>query len=318
MENLVSVIVPIYNVEKYVRHCIETIINQTYKNLEIILVDDGSTDASGQICEELAKTDSRIKVIHQKNEGLSGARNSGLDIAKGDYISFIDSDDYISENFINFLITSAKKQNSDLVICGYVRGMKSYFRFSKDKSPKIECTISSRMALENWHREHKKVETVAWNKLYKRKLFESGVRYPEKMYFEDVSTTHRLVNEAQTITFIKNKLYYYYQRKTSIQNSISDEKIEHKLKMQEERLEWFKNNSFEQAYRRLLSKCLKYYMVYYLKAAEEVLKFEIINKFQNTYLPYKKLFDYKDRIIFRAFNHWYIFLNKTTQNKFLR
>ncbi len=314
MESLVSVIVPIYNVEKYVRHCIETIIHQMYKNLEIILVDDGSTDDSGRICDEFAKIDSRIKVIHQQNKGLGGARNSGLGIAKGDYICFIDSDDYISESFVYLLITSAKKQNSDLVVCGYASGrMKSFFRFSKEKSLKIECTISSRMALENWHGEHKNVETVAWNKLYKRKLFESGIRYPEKVYFEDVSTTPRLVDRAQTITFIKNKLYYYYQRKTSIQNGISDERIRHRLKMQEERLEWFKEKSFEQAYKRLLSKCLKYYMVCYMQACEMVLKIEIIYKFQNMYMPHKELFDYKDRIIFRAFNRWYMILDKIYQ-----
>ncbi len=169
------------------------------------------------------------------------------------------------------------------------------------------------MALENWHGKHKAVETVAWNKLYKRRLFESGIRYPERMYFEDTSTTHRLVYEAHTITFIKNKLYYYYQRKESIQHSISDEKIRHKLKMQEERLDWFQQHSFEQAYRRLLSKCLKYYMVYYLRASEETLKLEIINKFQSTYLPHKKLFGYPDRIIFRVFHHWHTILNKVYQ-----
>ena len=121
MEDLISVIVPIYNVEKYLNKCIDSIINQTYKNLEIILVDDGSPDNSGNICDEYSKKDNRIKVIHKENGGVSSARNVGINNATGNWISFIDSDDWIEENYFEILLNKAKNENADIVICGYNR-----------------------------------------------------------------------------------------------------------------------------------------------------------------------------------------------------
>ena len=113
----ISIIVPVYNVEKYLKTCLDSIINQTYQNLEIILVDDGSTDNSGEICEEYRKTDSRIILIHKENEGLSMARNFGLDIASGDYISFVDSDDFIARNMMEALYNRLLETQSDMAIC---------------------------------------------------------------------------------------------------------------------------------------------------------------------------------------------------------
>src|SRR5699024_4494271 len=117
MSDLISVIVPVYNVEKYVRRCIDSICGQTYSNLEIILIDDGSTDSSGKICDEMAAKDGRISVIHQENKGLSQARNAGLDQAKGEYIAFVDSDDYLSLNMYECLLKSLKENNADVVRC---------------------------------------------------------------------------------------------------------------------------------------------------------------------------------------------------------
>ena len=121
MEDLISVIVPIYNVEKYLNKCIDSIINQKYKNLEIILVDDGSPDNSGKICDEYSKKDNRIKVIHKENGGVSSARNVGINNATGNWISFIDSDDWIEEDYINNLLSNAKKNNAEISMCGYNR-----------------------------------------------------------------------------------------------------------------------------------------------------------------------------------------------------
>ncbi len=121
MEELISVIVPVYNVEKYINKCIDSIINQTYKNLEIILVDDGSPDNCGKICDEYEKKDNRVKVIHKTNSGVSSARNEGVEIATGKWISFIDSDDWIEENYFEVLLEYAKKYNSNVAICGYNR-----------------------------------------------------------------------------------------------------------------------------------------------------------------------------------------------------
>ena len=121
MEDLVSVIVPVYNVEKYLNKCIDSIISQTYKNLEIILVDDGSPDNSGAICDEYAKKDTRIRVIHKENGGVSSARNVGIEISNGNWISFIDSDDWIEEDYFEIMLNEAKKENADIVFCGYNR-----------------------------------------------------------------------------------------------------------------------------------------------------------------------------------------------------
>ena len=121
MDELISVIVPVYNVEKYISRCIESIMKQTYKNIEIILIDDGSTDNSGKICDEYSLKDDRINVIHKKNGGLSDARNTGLDIAKGKYISLIDSDDFVSKFFIETLYNTCKNENCEIAICEYER-----------------------------------------------------------------------------------------------------------------------------------------------------------------------------------------------------
>ena len=120
MENLISVIVPVYNVEKYLDKCINSLINQSYNNLEIILIDDGSTDNCGEICDKYALKDNRIKVIHKKNEGLSAARNLGISISKGDYIIFIDSDDWVDKEILLKLLNLIKKYNSDIAVCDYL------------------------------------------------------------------------------------------------------------------------------------------------------------------------------------------------------
>ena len=136
MDELISVIVPVYNVEKYLNRCVDSIINQTYKNLEIILVDDGSPDNCGRICDEYAKKDSRIKVIHKENSGVSSARNKGIDIAKGKWISFIDSDDWIEEDYFKLMLSSAKENDADIVLCGYKRIWKNNIEEIKIRNKK--------------------------------------------------------------------------------------------------------------------------------------------------------------------------------------
>ena len=118
-EKLISVIVPVYNVERYLRQCIESITNQSYKNLQIILIDDGSKDNSGKICDEYAEKDKRVEVIHKENTGVSAARNTGLDNAKGEWITFVDADDWVEKNFCEILIKKATENESDCIACGY-------------------------------------------------------------------------------------------------------------------------------------------------------------------------------------------------------
>lgn len=212
MQKLISVIVPVYNVEKYLEKCVKSIIGQTYKNLEIILVDDGSTDSSGKMCDEISKTDDRIKVIHKKNGGLSDARNAALKIAKGDYFGFVDSDDYIANDMFETLCNLLENNNSDISIVSYyeiyndkligVRDSKDLVNFNKLDAMK-ELLMDSR------------IQSYAWNKLFKRDLF-NGLEFPTGKNFEDIATTLLLFEKANKVTLLEEPKYYYLRRDDSI------------------------------------------------------------------------------------------------------
>ena len=206
---MVSVIIPVYNVAQYLPECIESVIAQTYKDIEIILVDDGSTDNSGIICDEYAKKDNRIKVVHKPNGGLSSARNAGIDICSGEYITFIDSDDYIADDMIEQLYIALYKTESDISVCNF----QSKLPLDEDNDFKVK-TYSSMQALKEILLE-RKFCTSAWAKLYKTKLF-STVRYPEGLIYEDYATTYKLFDIASGIAHINTAKYYYRYNPESI------------------------------------------------------------------------------------------------------
>ena len=213
----VSVIVPIYQVEKYLRKCIDSIINQTYKNLEIILVDDGSPDLCGKICDEYAEKDVRIKVIHKENGGLSDARNAGLDIACGDYIVFVDSDDYIAHDMIEKLYESLVNNDADMALCSfeYVDEDGNIIKKEGFTSPiKNEVLSKKEMLcklLENKHWYY----SIACNKLYKNNLMQD-IRFPKEKIHEDEFIAHKSIGMCETISCIQEPLYFYVQRDNSI------------------------------------------------------------------------------------------------------
>lgn len=221
MSELISIIVPVYNVDKYLSKCLDSIINQTYKNLEIILVDDGSTDASSKICDEYAESDERITVIHKKNAGLSSARNAGLDIAKGDYIGFVDSDDYIDAYMYENLYAAAIKNNVKLVICGHF--VEKDDKISIEISPIDEERLYDKNEALELLLDDKNIKNYAWDKLYKSCLFEN-VRYPEGKNYEDIYTTYLLFDKCEQICYIPHYSYYYQLRNDSISSNINDEK----------------------------------------------------------------------------------------------
>ena len=241
-EDLISVIVPIYNVEKYLEKCIKSIINQTYKNLEIILVDDGSPDNCGKICDEFAERDKRIKVIHKENGGLSDARNFGLNVASGDYISFVDSDDYINEKMYEILFSEIKKNDSDIVFCDYIK-------FSEDNinnfvPEKYDIIIHDKYSYlnlyyDNGHKHEKAV--VAWGKLYKRKLFDNII-YPKGKRGEDELTHYKIFYGTDKIVEVKLKLYYYLVRKDSLSSDWYTKPRHYMVEALIEELEFFKRN----------------------------------------------------------------------------
>lgn len=201
---LVSVIVPVYNVESYVAECIESIQNQTYMNLEIILVDDGSKDMSGDICDQYATYDERIKVIHQENSGLSAARNMGIEAANGDYIAFVDSDDYIGLTMYEDLLKLLKEHRLDIIGCTAFRDKSgTIIKGCNDGQLEIyEKDDALRLAMYDGF-------TSVWNKLYKRDIVKN-IKFPAGRKFEDSSTSYLFVANANRVGHI-NRCYYYYR-----------------------------------------------------------------------------------------------------------
>lgn len=215
-EPLVSVIVPVYNVEKYLHQCVDSIINQTYRNLEIILVDDGSPDNCGAICDEYALKDRRILVIHQENQGLSAARNAGLDIASGDYIVFVDSDDWIAEDMIQLLLSRQEQTGADMVLCNIKPFYPPQYKGWMRKVSCFGCEVLSQIEFSERLTEYYSwIYCVAWNKLYKKEIWEQ-LRFPLDHIHEDEATVHRVLERCSKIATIAQSLYYYRQVPDSI------------------------------------------------------------------------------------------------------
>lgn len=214
-----SIVIPVYNVEKYLEDCLDSVLCNNKKNIEVILVDDGSTDRSGDICETYAENDSRVKVIHKRNGGLSSARNKGIQFAAGEYIGFVDSDDMIHELMYVDMLDIAHKHDADIVICGM-----RYF--SNDISDTTICVHSEKSILVDGEEkfefiisEKNDMGDFAQNKIYKRTLF-YNIEYPEGKIFEDIYTSYKLFGKAKRV-FCLNKDYYYYRLRN---NSISHSK----------------------------------------------------------------------------------------------
>lgn len=223
MDDLISVIVPIYNVEKYLKKCIESILAQTYSNLDIILVDDGSPDSCGKIIEEFRKKDNRIRTIHQNNGGLSDARNSGIKIANGKYILCVDSDDWIEKNMIEILYNNIIRTKSDISICEFIEEDDYQKILSNKKYNDEVIEFNEKEALKSLIKQDI-LTNHAWNKLYKKNLFD-GVEYPKGQLMEDVSTTYKLFEKTDKVVYQNTALYHYIQRGTSILGNITEKRI---------------------------------------------------------------------------------------------
>ncbi len=221
-KGLISVIIPIYKVEQYLDKCIKSIVNQTYRNLEIILVDDGSPDKCPAICDKWKKIDNRIKVIHKLNGGLSDARNAGLKLATGDYIAFVDSDDYIDEDMYESLVTQISLSNADIAICNLdyvdVNG-----KIMKNVTTGNNGYFTSKEILAKWCGEDFVYYVVVWNKLYKRKCWDN-VYFPKGKIHEDNFVMYRVFFNSDNIVCSKERKYKYVQRNDSIMSSVINSK----------------------------------------------------------------------------------------------
>lgn len=202
----VSVIIPVYNVENYIHRCLNSVISQTYDNLEIILVDDGSTDDSGRICDEYKEKDGRVVVIHKENGGQATARNLALDIATGDYIAFVDSDDYIEEDMFYSMMNEFIYNDVDIVVCGYKEVDER--RVIREEKAKDSGTFDG-VAVARDILQDKFPRSYGWNKIFKRKLFNT-IRFPANRIYEDLAILYRLFNEAGKVRIIAPSFYNYY------------------------------------------------------------------------------------------------------------
>ncbi len=267
MDNLISVIVPIYNVEKYLPKCIESIINQTYKNLEIILVDDGSPDGCGKICDEYAKIDKRIKVIHKPNGGVSSARNAGLDVARGGGIAFVDGDDFIEPNMYEELIKKQNETQADLTFCFYSFAMKNGLINVNEKIMETFCETRNLTYLfnhENYHNDGKElfynsyITGSVWHTLFKKETIEN-IRFSEDVrYMEDTIFLSRAILNAKSISYVNKYLYNYVLRENSAIHFSNEAIVQNCISYINNMSEVLKNTKYENLISALKFHCYSY------------------------------------------------------------
>ena len=293
-KDLISIIIPVYNEEIHLERCINSIINQTYKNMESILVNDGSTDQSGEICDKIAKNDKRIKVIHKKNSGVSDTRNMGINNANGKYITFIDSDDYIDNKMIEKLYINLKENESDISICGFKRINEKKQILYETKTKKIN--LNKREFLDELMIEKIFIGSL-WGKLYKKEFFEKNKLDKKLRIAEDLDLLIRIGEESKKISVLGENLYYYYDNAKSVTKNSNFEKYSDELKVLEKNFN-NKNISKKLIYSRYLklNTCLFYNFRKNDKENAEyckkIIKNTQLNKGLNNYFTFKQKIKY--------------------------
>lgn len=264
-QDLISVIIPVYNVEKYLKRCMDSVLKQTYSNIEIIIVDDGSKDTSGSLCDEYGKKDSRITVFHKENGGLSSARNFGLERVSGNYVCFIDSDDFIHENYISFMYDKIIKNDADICYCKSTK-------FTDDVQIKNEIENEKTVVIE----KEEAIKQLLLNDgiiknyihlaLYKKTLFDN-IRFPEGSNFEDIATTYKILDASKKIIVNNKTLYYYFINNDGITQKMKKQDIVDRFNNMNER-EKFIN----QYYPNLQKVSDKYMFRIYLVILKDLIK----------------------------------------------
>lgn len=236
MSTFVSVVVPVYNVKKYLNKCVNSIIAQTYDNYEVLLIDDGSTDGSAEICDSFAEQCEKISVYHKENGGLSDARNFANKYLKGDYIVYIDSDDYVDPDYISVMVECREKYDAALVIASYIDEDESGKVLSKKTFNNKITVYDAKLALEEMCYE-KTICTAAWGKLIKRELvFEN--EFPKGMLYEDLATMYKIIGSCSTVVYVDRSVYHYIQRNGSIRFSKYSPKVLHVMQAAENLLDY--------------------------------------------------------------------------------
>lgn len=294
-DDIISVIIPVYNTKNYLNKCIDSVLRQTYKNIEIIIIDDGSTDGSAELCDMYAKKDKRIKVLHKENSGVSDARNHGLKIAKGKYIGFVDSDDYIEETMYEYLYNLIKKNNADMSICNVflVEG-KSIREQNTNKG--VEIKQLNKLQVLDEILLDRNIQSYSCNKLFKKELFKD-VKYPSGKKYEDIQTIFYLLENCENVVISDLPQYYYVKRDESIVNKVSEKTILDYIEIIENRYEYVKTK-----YKELYKNNIYYYTktlitaykdAYYLKNVSETLR----QKLEIYYNKVKKIISENEKYV---------------------
>ena len=300
----VSIIIPVFNVENYLERCLKSIINQTFKDIEIIIINDGSTDKSLEICKKFAESDKRIILISQKNKGVSAARNTGINIATGKYLSFVDSDDFITPDMIEFLLTNIEKHDADISSCGmydcYIQNNNKIKKIC-NKNKNNHGMINSSEALQEIF-INGKVSLFVYDKLYKKKLFDN-LRFSENIIYEDAEIMPKIITKSNKIFYSFKPKYYYLRHENSLTSSKFREKDLDIIKVSKKNLEFIKKNHnyalkqaefrFFWSYLALIDKII--WSDANFDEFENILKFVKKNKFS---IMSNKYFTLKRKLIF--------------------
>ena len=253
-EELITIVIPVYNLGKYIRNCLDSVCAQTYKNLEILLIDDGSTDNTLVICREYAKRDERIRMICREHEGLSAVRNIGSREAKGEYIAHIDGDDILERTYISYLYQLLTEYDADISMCSYIplwEGREKSQKKAAGKDVKIKV-MNREQALEALlYQKH--FITATWAKLFKKKLF-SKVEFPHGKLAEDMGSTYKLIHCSEKVVYSSKIQYYYLQRSGSIVHALSFQKGKDYLEQSEEMVK-FIEKEYPHMIRAAYSRC---------------------------------------------------------------
>lgn len=244
---MITIVVPVYKVEEYLARCVDSIINQTYKDFELLLVDDGSPDNCGKMCDEYAEKDSRIFVIHQKNGGLSAARNTGLnwfyEQNRSDYITFVDSDDWLHPEYLRTLMSGITETNLKISVCNYKR-VTGEIPHENYENAEYELTTP-----EDFLVNHSWQYNYAWGKLYHKSVFDD-VRYPVGKNFEDTFTTYKALHKCKKIAYTDTQLYYYLRNETGISRSPWNTSELVIFDAMQEQMQFYKENGLQKAYEK--------------------------------------------------------------------
>ena len=259
---LISVIVPVYNVENYLKECVDSILNQTFKDFELILIDDGSTDNSGVLCDKFADLDPRVKVIHKKNEKQGAARNCGVRFAKSDLISFVDSDDYISSTYLEDLYKVYRNNDSSIVCCDYIKGRNGVAFDSENNSCNLTKITVDDTEMSNLFKKGNYF-WICWCKLIK-KDFLLKYPFPEGVYYEDNAVVFKWIHECGKLTILDKKLYFYRINNSGTTKGANRHEVDY-INALENQMVFFANENYNKTAKLVFNEYLKYTNYVYYK-----------------------------------------------------